>query len=481
MAGLDSDGEPEESPVRMASPAHAEPIRHASRLAIWGWVMFDWACQPFFTLIITFVYAPYFASAVVGDPVRGQALWGYATGVVGLIIAFSSPVLGAIADATGRRKPWTAAFGVLLVLGSWFLWFGKPGDPSTIPVVLIAFGIGAIGVEFATVFNNSMMPALVPHERLGRLSGLGWGMGYVGGLLSLMVALGFLASDPTTGKTLLGFKPLFGLDPGMREGDRAIGPFSALWFIVFVLPLFLFTPDSERGLPLSRAVRSGFGAIKATIAEARRHRNIGFFLLANMIYADGLVALFAFGGIYAVGTFDWNTIELGIFGILLTVAGTVGAIVGGRLDDRFGPKRVILTSLALLIVASLSILSVSRDTILFLIPVTPAGPGHALFGSVAEKLYVGLGLLIGIAAGPMQAASRTLLARLAPRAQIAQFFGLFALSGKLTSFTAPLLVATVTTATASQKAGVSVLVAFFLAGALVLWRVNVSGGSGARR
>jgi UMF1 family MFS transporter len=477
MAALDSDSEAGESPARMASPAHAEPT--ASRLAIWGWVMFDWATQPFFTLIITFVYAPYFVSAVVGDPVRGQALWGYATGTVGLIIALFSPLLGAVADATGQRKRWIAAFGVLLVLGSWALWFGKPGDPSTILFVLVAFGIGAVGVEFATVFNNAMMPALVPHERLGRLSGLGWGMGYVGGLLSLVIALAFFASNPTTGKTILGYAPLFGLDPAMREGDRAIGPFSALWFIVFVLPLFLFTPDLERGLPLKRAVRSGLSTIKDTFAEARRHKNIGLFLLANMIYADGLVALFAFGGIYAVGTFDWSTIELGIFGILLTIAGTIGAIVGGRLDDRFGPKRVILTSLALLILASVLILSVSRDRMLFFVPIEPGGPG--LFGSAAEKLYIGLGLLIGLAAGPMQAASRTLLARLSPRAQMAQFFGLFALSGKLTSFSAPLLVAAVTAATASQKAGISVLVAFFAAGALVLSRVSVSGGSGARR
>jgi UMF1 family MFS transporter len=397
-----------------------------------------------------------------------------------LIIALSSPVLGAVADATGRRKRWIAVFGALMVLGSWALWFGKPGDASTILPVLVAFTIGAIGVEFATVFNNAMMPALVPHERLGRLSGLGWGMGYVGGLVALVVALAFFASNPSTGKTLLGLTPIFGLDPAMREGDRAIGPLSALWFAVFVLPLFLFTPDAARGLPLKRAVRAGLATIKETIVEARRHKNVGLFLLANMIYADGLVALFAFGGIYAVGTFDWSTIELGIFGILLTISGSIGAIAGGWADDRFGPKRVILTSLTLLIVASLGILSVSRDTILFVVSVTPPA-GGGLFDSVAEKLYIGLGLLIGFAAGPMQAASRTLLARLAPRGQIAQFFGLFALSGKLTSFSAPLLVATVTAATASQKAGVSVLVAFFAAGALVLWRVSVSAGSGARR
>ncbi len=453
------------------------PAHTASRRAIAGWVLFDWACQPFFTLIITFVYAPYFASAVVGDAVHGQALWGFATGAAGIFIALFSPVLGAIADATGRRKPWIATFGVLLVIGSALLWFGKPGDPSTIPIVLIAFVIGAIGVEFATVFNNSMMPSLVPKERLGRLSGLGWGMGYVGGLVSLVVALGFLAASPQTGKTLFGLTPLFGLDPVLREGDRVTGPLTALWFIVFVLPLFLFTPDGARGLPLARAIGSGWAAIRETFREARRHRNLGLFLLANMIYADGLVALFAFGGIYAVGTFGWHTIELGIFGILLTIAGTIGAIAGGWLDDHLGPKRVILGSLLLLLLATAMILSVDRDKILFVIAVTPPVTGGGLFGSAAEKLYLALGLLIGLAAGPLQAASRTLLVRLAPPKKLAEFFGLFALSGKITSFAAPTLVATVTAVTVSQKAGVSVLLLFFTVGALLLARVRINAGS----
>ncbi len=478
MPGLDSAAEPVEPAARMNSgPTDPASARSASRLAITGWVLFDWACQPFFTLVITFVYAPYFASAVVGDATHGQALWGFATGVAGIFIALFSPVLGAIADATGRRKPWIAAFGVLLVIGSALLWFGKPGDPSTIPIVLMAFVIGAIGVEFATVFNNSMMPALVPKERLGRLSGLGWGMGYVGGLVSLVVALGLLAANPETGKTLFGLTPLFGLDPVLREGDRMTGPLTALWFIVFVLPLFLFTPDGKPGLPLSKAIGSGWAAIRETVREARQHRNLGLFLLANMIYADGLVALFAFGGIYAVGTFGWHTIELGIFGILLTITGTIGAIAGGWLDDHLGPKRVILGSLMLLILASAAILSVERDKILFVLSVAPPTAGGGLFSGTAEKLYVGLGLLIGLAAGPLQAASRTLLARLAPQEKLAEFFGLFALSGKITSFAAPTLVATVTALTVSQRAGVSVLLAFFTAGALLLARVRVNGGS----
>jgi MFS transporter, UMF1 family len=455
------------------------PLR-ASRLAIAGWILFDWACQPFFTLITTFIYAPYFASAVVGDPVRGQALWGFATAAAGIIIAFGSPVAGAIADATGRHKPWIAAFGTLLVIGCCALWFGRPGDVASISIVLVAYAIAAIGTEFATVFNNAMMPRLVPQSRIGWLSGLGWGMGYVGGLVSLMLSLAFLAADPHTGRTLLGLAPAFGLDAAAREGERAIGPLSTLWFVVFVIPLFVFTPDGKRALAIRDAARAGLRHFAATLRGARSHRNIALFLLANMIYTDGLIALFAFGGIYAAGTFGWGSIEIGVFGILLTITGTLGAVIGGRLDDRIGAKPVVLGSLIILFVACLGILSISRDAILFVIPVEPPA-GRGLFASLPERLYVALGLFIGLAAGPLQAASRALVVRLAPRDRITQFFGLFALSGKLTSFLGPLLVATVTAVTASQKAGVSVLLAFFLIGGVLLARVRVSGGSGARR
>jgi UMF1 family MFS transporter len=452
----------------------ATPSGYAPRSAVVGWVLFDWAAQPYFTLVTTFVYAPYFATAMAATPEQGQALWGYATAAAGLVIALCSPVLGAIADAAGGRKPWIAGFGAVLVIGSSTLWLGKPGDASTIPLALLAFAIGTIAVEFATVFNNAMMPTLVPPERLGRLSGTGWATGYVGGLVSLVITLGLLAADPATGKTLLGATPLFGLDPALREGDRASGPFSAAWFVVFVLPLFLFTPDQPRRLPVRIAVRQGLATLSNTLRTLPRHRDTALFLLANMIYADGLVALFAFGGIYAAGTFGWQTIEIGIFGILLTITGTIGAYVGGKLDDRFGPKPVILCSLAILIVVGIGILSVGRDHVGFVIPVAPPAPGDGLYASTAEQVYVLLGLAIGLAAGPMQAASRTLLVRLAPRERVTQYFGLLALSGKVTSFLGPLLVATVTAALASQKAGMAVLIAFFAAGMVLLTRVRVS-------
>src|SRR6201992_995334 len=295
---------------------------YSPKSAVISWIFFDWAAQPYFTLITTFVFAPYFATHVAADPASGQSLWGFATAAAGLLIAVMSPVLGAIADASGRRKPWIAAFRALLVIGASLMWFGKPGDPGVIPFLLFAYGTATVGVEFATVFNNAMMPTLVPPERIGRLSGTGWATGYIGGILSLILVLGFLAANPESGRTLFGFTPLFGLDPVTHQGDRITGPLTGIWFIIFVLPMFLLTPDYPARHRVRGALRTGLADLRQNLRELPKHKSLAAFLLANMIYTDGLVSLFAFGGIYAAGTFGWNTIQIGSFGIILAIAGT---------------------------------------------------------------------------------------------------------------------------------------------------------------
>jgi len=444
---------------------------YPGRAAVISWIFFDWAAQPYFTLITTFVFAPYFASFVASDAASGQALWGFATAAAGLAIALLSPLLGAIADASGRRKPWIAVFGALLVIGASAMWIGKPGNPDIIPMLLLAYAIASVGVEFATVFNNAMMPTLVPPDRIGRLSGTGWATGYVGGILSLVLVLGFLAANAETGKTLFGFTPLFGLDPVMHEGDRITGPLTGLWFIIFVTPMFLFTPDYPAKRPVREALHEGLADLKQSLRDLPQQKSLAAFLIANMIYTDGLVSLFAFGGIYAAGTFGWHTIQIGTFGIILAIAGTFGAWLGGKLDDSLGPKRVIAGSMLILLLSVAAILLVDKDSVLF-VKVAPPVPGGPLFAAAAERAYIVLGCLIGAAGGPLQAASRTLLIRLAPKDRIAQYFGLFALTGKVTSFIGPLLIGVITAATASQKAGMAVLVAFFVTGFALLMRVR---------
>ena len=449
----------------------ADAKTYPRRAAVVSWIFFDWAAQPYFTLITTFVFSPYFVTHMASDPASGQAMWGFATAAAGLVIALLSPVLGAIADASGRRKPWIAAFGALLVTGSSLMWFGGPGDPSVIPALLLAYGIATIGVEFAMVFNNAMMPSLVPPNKIGRLSGTGWATGYVGGILSLILVLGYLAADPATGRTLFGFMPLFGLDPVTHQGDRITGPLTAIWFIIFVTPMFLLTPDYPAKLPVRDALHRGLSELKGTLAELPKRKSMAAFLLANMIYTDGLVSLFAFGGIYAAGTFGWHTIQIGTFGILLAIAGTFGAWLGGKLDDTLGPKRVIAGSTVVLLASIIGVLLVDKDSIFF-IKVAPPAPGGALFSGAAERAYLLLGCLIGMAGGPLQAASRSLLVRMAPKDRVAQYFGLFALTGKVTSFVGPLLIGAITAITASQKAGMAVLVIFFIAGLALLARVK---------
>jgi UMF1 family MFS transporter len=255
-----------------------------------------------------------------------------------------------------------------------------------------------------------------------------------------------------------------------------------VWLLVFILPLFLFTPDAPRsGRSLTAAVREGLARLQDTVAEPRRNPRLTRFLVANLLYQDGLVALFAFGGVYAAGTFGWGAIELGLFGILATVTGTAGALVGGRLDDRFGPKSVILGALAVLTVVCVGTLSLGRDHILFVVP-TPPGAGQGLFPTWPDKLFLAFGGVIGAVAGPLQAASRSFLVRLVPREAAGRYFGLLALSGKLTSFLAPLVVALATDLLRTQAAGPAVLIAFFAAGAALLSsRARVSAGNGGGR
>ncbi len=459
---MDSDPAQSGRPVRITYPG---------KRAVFGWILYDWASQPFFTLVTTFVFAPYFVAHLAPDPVTGQSYWGYATGVAGLIIAILSPLLGAIADTSGPRKPWIAGFSCLLFCGSVALWFAAPDVPFAMTIALGAFVIGTIGAEFGIVFTNAMMPSLVPPAKLGRLSGNGWAAGYVGGLASLIIVLGFMAATPVTGLTLLGTKPIFGLNPADFEGERATGIFTAVWFGVFVVPLFLFTPDVSRVgkfANIAAVARAGLGNLVDTLWELNNYRQVVRFLIARMIFADGLVALFAFGGIYGASVFDWTSIELGIFGILLTITGALGAWAGGYLDDYLGSKKVIQIALILLTLSTVGILSIDSGSWLFVFKAAPRGFDAAPFNSGSEQAFLVLGAIIGIAAGPLQASSRTMLIALSPADKLTQFFGLFALTGKVTSFVGPIAVGVLTAISNSQRIGISVLLVFFVVGFAIL-------------
>jgi UMF1 family MFS transporter len=340
-------------------------------------------------------------------------------------------------------------------------------------LVLVAFVVATAMAEFTTVFTNAIMPSLVPHSQLGRLSGTGWAVGYAGGLVSLAIMAGLVVPDPVTGKTLLGFEPLLVLDTSAREGDRLVGPFAAVWYTLFMIPFFLFVPDTKRGGARSDA-GPPLAELWATLRSLPSHRDMLLFLVARMLYADGLAAIFAFGGIYGAAVFGWGALELGLFGIVLTLTGVFGALIGGVLDDRVGSKTVIIASLLLLLVGAFGILSVDATHVLYVSEVAPKAVGSEPFSSTGEKVFLAFAVLVGLVAAPVQAASRALLARLAPPEKMTQYFGLFAFSGKVTAFMAPLLVAIVTQATGSQRVGMASIAVFLIAGLVLMLGVRAT-------
>lgn len=437
---------------------------HTLRRGIRAWMLFDWANQPFQTLIVTFIFAPYFAARVVGDPVAGQAIWGWTIAAGGLAVALSAPFLGAIADRTGARKPWIAAFSLPYLVGCFGLWLAAPGVAPLWPVLGL-FLLAYIGSEFTLVFTNAMLPDLGPRSEIGRISGSGWALGYLGGLASLLLVLALLVPAGSGSETLLGRAPAFGLREAAGEPARAVGPLSAIWFAIFALPLFLFTPDLAQRPRVRGLVLTGARDLRNTLASLPRHRSLLAYLLASMIYRDALAALFVFGGIYAAGILGWGLFQLGLFGIVAAGTGALGAFVGGRADRAFGPRPVIVASILVLMAVCLMTLLTTRETVFF-IPVTA---GSAL----PDAIFYVAGGCLGAAAGALQSASRTLLViQASGRMGSAQAFGLYALSGKATAFLGPALIAATTMLTGSQRLGISPVIFLFLAGLALLYKVD---------
>lgn len=409
----------------------------AGRAVRVAWCLYDWANSSFPAVILTFVFAAYFTRAVAVNPVQGTGLWGMAITLSALAIAVASPMLGAIADRNGPRKPWLGVFTVMCIAATAALWFVRP-HPDEVLLALLLVALGNFAFEVAIVFYNAMLPEICPEDRLGRLSGWGWGLGYAGGLVCLVIVLlGFVQAEV----------PLLGLDRGQAEHVRIAGPVAALWYAVFALPLFLILPDRVgTGAGALGAVREGFRQLAGTVRALKGRGAVLRFLIAHMIYTDGLNTLFAFGGVYAAGTWGMEVEEVILFGIALNLTAGVGAAAFAWVDDWIGARRTILIALVGLTVLGASILLVT-DKLWFWI----------------------LGASIGIFFGPAQAASRSLMARIAPREMRAEMFGLYALSGKATAFLGPAILGWVTVVADSQRVGMATVLVFFLVGFVILW------------
>ncbi|MGB7268993.1 MAG: MFS transporter [Albidovulum sp.] len=449
----------------------------SARKRIWGWWFFDWASQPYNTLLLTFIFGPYFAEvarahfAAQGlDPeaagAAAQAYWGWGQSLSGVAIALLAPILGAIADGSGRRMIWIWIFSGFYVAGSWALWFVLP-DQTDLYWALIWFGIGLIGMEFATIFTNSLMPDLTEDADMGKISGSGFAFGYLGGIFALAIMLLFFAESGATGKTFIGLSPPFGLDPAAREGTRAVGPFTAIWFIVFMVPFFLWVRE-PKGLARRVNLRAAMGDLWRLIKSLRERQSLGAHLLSSMFYRDALNALYAFGGIYASGVLGWSITKIGLFGIAGAVAGALFSWLGGKLDSARGPKPVINISMTALIAVCLVIAGMSRSSF-YGIPFAEGSPWP-------DYIFYVCGILIGAAGGTLQSASRTMMVFHTTRDRAAEAFGLYALSGKATAFIAPFFIAVFTLISGSQRIGIAIpLITLFLIGMILLRWVKPMG------
>ena len=447
------------------------------RKRIWGWYFFDWASQPYNTLLLTFIFGPYFAQTATAALVEGgmaieaakaqaQAYWGYGLTVTGICIAVLAPILGAVADSTGRRMPWIWLFSALYFFGSFALWWTAPQEFSVL-WALFFFGIGLIGMEFATIFTNSYLPELDPDpgER-GRISGSGWAFGYVGGVMALVVMIALFQAGES-GKTMAGLSPLFGLDTASKADTRIVGPLTAIWFAVFMIPFFLYIRDDASFVGKKYEFGAGLRDLWQTIRALPNHPSLLAYLGSSMFYRDALNGMYTFGGIYALGVLNWSIIDIGIFGILAAVSGAVFCWIGGRVDRRVGPMPVIVFCCVTLILTAILIISLTPTSVMGV----DVGEGSAL----PDIAFYIAGALIGAAGGALQASSRNMMTRQGDPERMTEAFGLYALSGKATSFLAPALIAVTSDITGSQRLGITPVVGLFIIGLILLAWVNRDG------
>jgi UMF1 family MFS transporter len=410
------------------------------RSAIAAWCLYDWAITPFPTIVTTFVISNYFAKAIAPDPTIGSAQWSYMVALSGIAIAILSPALGAIADRMGHAKRGILASLIVTIIAGAGLWYAKPDPAFALPVLLTA-GIGVVAVELGLLFYNALLPSVASAERIGRVSGWGWAAGYAGGLCCLAVALVFLVQPE---------HPVFGITKAGAANIRACGPLVAIWAAAFGWPLFFLVPDAVRtGVPARVAIRQGLGELRRTVASLKALPQLARFLFASAVYRDGITTILTVGGLYAGVTFGMGLSELIMFGIGLNVMAGLGAASFAWLDDWMGSKRTIMLSLLGLIGFGISIILVHD-----------------------KSWFFGLALALGIFVGPAQSASRSLVVRLAPRERIGQYFGVYALTGRVVTFVGPALFGWVTAATHSQRAGLGVIVLLLVLGLVLLLRVK---------
>ena len=413
-------------------------IKNKINKELLSWSLLDWANSSWPTVIITFIFSTYFVKNIAPNELVGTSQWGYVLSISGLLLAISAPIIGIYSDILKKKKIFLIISSVLTCFFAFLLWFADPSK-NILVIFLIIIALGNICFEISTLFYNSLLKKVSNEKNIGRISGIAWSLGYIGGIVSLIICF-FLFVNPS--------ESILDLDKEKFEHIRIIGPFIGLWFLIFSIPSFIFIKEKKikvRKINLLKNIKKTFLSIKKTTLK---------FLISRMLYTDGLNTLFAFGGIYAATLFDMNFGEIILFGIALNISAGIGSVIFAYFDDKYGPRRIIKTCLlSLIFICSLILLS-DNKTFFWI-------------------LGVGIGLFIG----GLQSTSRSCMARLSKTNEQSKMFGIYGLSGKITAFLGPYFVALLTTTFNNQKAGFISIIVFFILGYLIIRNLKLPNHS----
>lgn len=471
-----------EAAIQAAAGA-AVPSRHRGRLSrgAWAWAAYEGARTPYVILITIYVFAPYFATVVVGDAVRGQQIIANLGVVAGLITAATAPLLGSSIDGLGPRKPGLALCTAMMIPLIAALWFAKPaGAGLPLPVTVTIFGLISILFAYSEVFHNSLLTVSVPPEQAPHASGLAYSLANGASVLMLAFVLWAFALPGKVTWSFIPKAPLFGLPTGAHETDRIVAPLAAAVFLIGALPLFFVAADAApTGVPLRQVVRRAVSGLAATVRSLKGERDAAIFLGSRMLYTDGMTAVLTFGGVFAAGVMHWGVLEMLAYGILLSVFAVLGGWVGAQLDARLGPKWAIRIEIAGAVLCQAATLGMARDKILYLWRFTPSlhaplwnGP---MFRTAPEVMFLLIGFGTAIFVTASYASSRTMVTRIAPPGRTAAYFGLYALSGTATAWLGSLLVKLATDAFGTQQAGFAPIAALLTLGLVGMGFVRGGG------
>ncbi len=482
--------------------AAAPPAAGRLSLGGWSWSLFQGGRDPYVILITIYIFAPYFTTAVVGDPVKGQAMIATVSTLNSILIALTAPILGAAIDRYGARKPLMLGIVAAMAPLIFTLWFARPGGEGlSVMAGLWLFGIIGVLFAYCEVIHNSMLIGAAGHRHAPQASGLALSAGNFFSVLTLtfcLLAFALPGNPAVADWPLVPDQPLFGLDPSQAETSRVVAPIAAVLLVIFAVPLFLFTPDAPKtGLSFPTALRQAgaqLGGVVASILSAamkgpaRLRETLGvlvtekdavIYLGARMLFNDGMTALLIFSGIYTAGIMEWHVLEMLAYGILLSVFAVAGGFAGALFDNLLGPRNAVRFEILASLIFLVAMLGMSRDRILYFWPYDVAA--HAplwdgpMFRTLPEVIYLVIGFGVAVFVTAQYASSRTLLTRLVPAEKLPAFFGLYALSGSITVWIGSLLVSVFTTLTQSQTGGFIPIAGLLLLGLIGMFFVKGGG------